>query len=379
MRIEILGSESLGVRGLCCLVEIKERKILIDTGIALGWSRYGFLPHPFQVAVGAQIREKIIKELKEATDVVFSHFDGDHVPLSNPNPYQLGVKEVRDSLSNTRIWAKGPEFSSLNQKRRRESLEAALGRDLPIAEGKEEGTLKFSFPVPHGGRKKEKGGVMMTRVEEGKEVFVHASDIQLLDEKTIEAIIYWKPTIVLASGPPLYLSFSSLSKIERERAWKNAVELSKNVSTLILDHHLLRSEGGREWLKKLALNSENRVLSAADFMKREPLLLEAWRKELYKELPVPERWHKDYAQGKVNFDSYRIKGWEVLKRKRKISGCEYYYSCPIKRFTEQGKLERYWIENYCLVSNRNCIRYQMEEKGQYHPDNMLPSGEIREI
>ena len=57
MKIRILGTESLGVRGLCCSVELKGRKILIDPGIALGWNRYGFLPHPFQVAVGARTRE----------------------------------------------------------------------------------------------------------------------------------------------------------------------------------------------------------------------------------------------------------------------------------------------------------------------------------
>jgi hypothetical protein len=93
---------------------------------------------------------------------------------------------------------------------------------------------------------------------------------------------------------------------------------------------------------------------------------------------VPAEWHQDYAQGKADFDFYRIKGWEILRKKAKINFCKWYYSCPIKRFTEQGKLERHWIENYCLVSNKNCIRYQMEERGEYHPDNMLPTGKIRE-
>jgi len=45
----------------------------------------------------------------------------------------------------------------------------------------------------------------MTRIEEGKEVFVHASDIQLFDDESVFSILTWQPTIVLASGPPLYL------------------------------------------------------------------------------------------------------------------------------------------------------------------------------
>ena len=57
--------------------------------------------------------------------------------------------------------------------------------------------------------------------------------------------------------------------------------------------------------------------------------------------------------------------------------CKWYYCCPIKFFVEAGKLERKWIDEYCLVGNKQCIRYQMEENGEYHPNNMLPNGEIR--
>lgn len=61
-----------------------------------------------------------------------------------------------------------------------------------------------------------------------------------------------------------------------------------------------------------------------------------------------------------------------------MSSCKWYSCCPIRRFTDEGKLERYWVDNYCLVGNKKCIRYRMEERGESHPDNMLPNGEIRE-
>lgn len=35
MKLEILGAESLGVRGLCCRVQVSERVIVIDPGAAL--------------------------------------------------------------------------------------------------------------------------------------------------------------------------------------------------------------------------------------------------------------------------------------------------------------------------------------------------------
>ncbi|MDA3898471.1 MAG: hypothetical protein PF482_20220, partial [Desulfobacteraceae bacterium] len=88
MKIEIIGAESLGVRGLCCFVAVADQKILIDPGIALGFLRKGRAPHPVQVAVDEVIREKIIQAWGLATDIVFSHFHGDHVPLADANPYQ---------------------------------------------------------------------------------------------------------------------------------------------------------------------------------------------------------------------------------------------------------------------------------------------------
>jgi predicted metallo-beta-lactamase superfamily hydrolase len=94
MDIEIVGAESLGVRGLCCVVNTRGRKILIDPGVALGYTRFRLLPHPIQVAVDERIQRRIIHEWATATDIVISHFHGDHVPLANANPYQLDIDKV---------------------------------------------------------------------------------------------------------------------------------------------------------------------------------------------------------------------------------------------------------------------------------------------
>ena len=377
MTIRILGAESLGVRGLCCSVELKNRKIVIDPGIALGWSRYGLKPHPFQVAVGAAVREQIVEELKDAGDVVFSHFHGDHCPLDDPNPYQLGMEQVQPALRSCRVWAKGPDSTPI-QRRRREGLAEAISRDLRNTEGLKKGPLAFSRPVPHGQPRAQENKVMMTRIEENGETFVHASDVQLLEEKTIEAILDWKPDVVLASGPPMYRYSSSSYHSLGQKAWQNTMRLSKGVDTVIIDHHLLRSEQGIRWLRKLQRTSPHSVYCAADFMKREPLFLEAWRKELYGWLPVDQDWHEEYRQGRADFDEYRSRGWEVLMSSGRIHPCKWYSCCPIKQYTDAGKLERYWIENYCLVGNKSCLRYQMEERHEHHPDNILPNGEIRE-
>jgi len=58
--------------------------------------------------------------------------------------------------------------------------------------------------------------------------------------------------------------------------------------------------------------------------------------------------------------------------------CKWYSLCPLRRFEKQGKLDNSWVQNYCNTDSnwKNCRRYQLEEKGQYHPDNMLPDGQI---
>ena len=58
--------------------------------------------------------------------------------------------------------------------------------------------------------------------------------------------------------------------------------------------------------------------------------------------------------------------------------CKWYSLCPLRRFEKQGKLDDIWAKNYCKTDSnwKKCKRYQFEEAGRYHPDNMLPDGKI---
>ncbi len=226
MNIEIIGTESFGVRGMCCFVETKSRKILIDPGIALGYMRYGLLPHPYQVAADERIQKKIIKKWSEATDIVISHFHGDHVPLADANPYQLDLKKLIGINPDVRIWTKALSHLSLTERKRAESFSSILNKDLIEAEGKKDGVLSFSKQVSHGDDKNNNVTVMMTKIEEDN-VFVHASDIQLFSSETVLKIIEWKPDIVFAGGPPLYLS-GRISQKQIDKAWSNAIRLSQD-------------------------------------------------------------------------------------------------------------------------------------------------------
>ncbi|MBN3040022.1 MAG: uracil-DNA glycosylase [Candidatus Omnitrophica bacterium] len=59
-----------------------------------------------------------------------------------------------------------------------------------------------------------------------------------------------------------------------------------------------------------------------------------------------------------------------------ISECKWYQFCPMKRYFEKGNLDKKWIESYCWRAGKDCLRYQMQENGRYHPDWMLPDGSI---
>ena len=58
--------------------------------------------------------------------------------------------------------------------------------------------------------------------------------------------------------------------------------------------------------------------------------------------------------------------------------CKWYPVCPIKRFVEEGRINKHWVETYCLGDNTRCVRYRKEEAGEYHPDWMLPDGTLDE-
>ena len=298
MQIEVIGAESLGVRGLCCVVTTRGHKIVIDPGVALGFRRHGLMPHPVQVIASERTKGLIIKALQDATDIVISHYHGDHIPLVDANPYQLSVERVAALCQSPKFWTKGIQDLSYNQAHRAKTLASSLGRILPVAEAMSSGPLTFSSPVPHGEKGGRGGSVMMTRIEEDGQVFVHASDIQMLNDTSIKQIISWQPNIVLASGPPVYLP--SLTLQEQEAALRRTLRLAKKVDTLILDHHLMRSKRGEQWLDYVSSLTGHRVVCAADFTGLHRNLLEAERILWYKRLPVPDGWHEAYTRGGID-------------------------------------------------------------------------------
>jgi len=97
------------------------------------------------------------------------------------------------------------------------------------------------------------------------------------------------------------------------------------------------------------------------------LFLAGDRKILPLAHPAVALYNPDFKQNLVkNYRKLRIL----------LEDCKWYPVCPMKRFYEEGNLDKKWIELYCKGDWKSCIRYQMEEKGKPHPDWMLPDGSI---
>ena len=56
--------------------------------------------------------------------------------------------------------------------------------------------------------------------------------------------------------------------------------------------------------------------------------------------------------------------------------CKWFQGCPMKSAFERGVLEEKYIIFYCKGDWNSCIRYQKEDAGIYHPDNMRQDGVI---
>lgn len=110
LRIICLGAESLGARSAACLVESGSRRIFIDPGVALGPRRSGLPPHPREQEAARSIRSEICDAAARATDIVASHYHGDHVPLAHPDPSQIVIADI-PLRTGVHFWCKGPAGS----------------------------------------------------------------------------------------------------------------------------------------------------------------------------------------------------------------------------------------------------------------------------
>lgn len=146
--------------------------------------------------------------------------------------------------------------------------------------------VRFVGPLFHGIEYARVGWVLAVVVERGGSKLIYSSDLQ---GPVIEDYAAWlvreDPGALILDGPPTYLFGYMLNRVNLSRAVENICFLVRETKAdpIILDHHLLREARYAERLAevyRLAKRTGKRVLTAAEWLGQEPLVLRAARGEL---------------------------------------------------------------------------------------------------
>jgi hypothetical protein len=308
IRVFPLAAESFGVRSMCSYVETPDVKILLDAGVSLAPNRFGLPPHPKEYEALAECRKKIAKAAEKAEVVTISHYHFDHhTPSYTDWCNNWSSEEVaRQIYEEKTVLAKSYKSKINFSQRRRGWMFAKTGgsyaKKLSYADGKAftfgETKLTFSQPVFHGPKNSQLGWLLMVTIEYNGERLLYTSDVQgPMDNASLKLILAQKPHAVIIGGPPTYLG-GLVNQENVKQGMQNLGRLAENVPLTILDHHLLRDEKWRQRSKPIfdsASKAGHKVLTAAEFSKKQNNLLEYQRKKLFEtEPPSPEfdKWMK---------------------------------------------------------------------------------------
>lgn len=292
MKIIPLAFESLGVRSMATFIET-DQKILVDPGTSLGPKRFGLPPWKTEFDALHETRADIQKYARLADIITISHYHHDHfTPFSLGRFLDSSPKYAEEIYQDKRLFIKSPE-SNINksqQGRARKLLKNLkdVNQDITYSDGNSfevgDTQISFSNALPHGSHGSKLGFLVALTIRFKNETVMHASDVQgPIYEETKNYILKENPDILILSGPPLYLVGFALSKQDVENARANLTDLCREISQVVVDHHLLRDLHCFDFIESVQEESENKLLVASKLIGKKPNLLEARRKEFYLE------------------------------------------------------------------------------------------------
>jgi len=289
MKIRPLAADSMGARSMATLVETPDVTVLIDPSVRLGPYRYDLPPHETEKARQKDLWQGIRDAAKTADVLTVSHYHYDHHNPQAPSVYRGKLTFLKD----------GKFHINRSQRERAGAFVRALKsypKEVQVADGNQMdfgGTeLLFSPALPHG-YNDELGYVVMTRIAQGPEVFVHTSDVLGPPLKEhLAFIVDAQPTVLYVDGPMTHMPENYPEEhTKRSISHLQRILRTTNVRTLILDHHVLRD---REWRTRMAAvfrageEHDVSVLTAAEFAGKAVDQLEANRDRLYGIEPTPK-------------------------------------------------------------------------------------------
>jgi len=319
LKIKILAGETLGTRSLCTVVETNEIKIMIDPGIALG-RRFGLYPHHVEYEKLYEGRKLIENESKECELICITHYHYDHyTPFFNSvdNEWTFASYESAEQIYKNKLVLIKDFENFINNSQRNRGLQ--FQKDLKKLNIKYKicdasklniGKLEISFskPVFHGEEHTPLGYVVMVLIKE-EEKLIFASDTEgPMNEEAFNIIKDEKPDYLIISGPPLYLVNYEVPMAKFEQGIRNLKKLTKHVKNIIVDHHLLRSQDAMKFIQKIklmGLENDCNVFLISEFMGKDIIMLEAYRKELYEKYP-PKKEFLDWVKSRKGLPPIKV-------------------------------------------------------------------------
>lgn len=275
MKVKLLAFDSFSVRSMATRVG----NILLDPGIAIGPSRYGLEPSKKELEALRKGRLLIMKELKTVKEVFISHYHYDHHPF--PGDKEFSYAAYKDKVVYAKDWHNKVNLSQRKRGYVFEKIAKPIAKEIIYADGKELSYV-FSPPVWHGKPNTRLGYVLMIVIKD----IVFAPDVQgPVAIETAKWIIEQNPKLLIIGGPPTYMLGYKFSHKDLEKAIENMKYIidHSSIKTIVVDHHLLRDLDYKHNFGEVFSYGEQKgviVETAAEFMNKKILQLEARRKEL---------------------------------------------------------------------------------------------------
>ncbi len=293
---------------MCTAVKTKDVSVLLDAGVALG-PRFGLMPHPREYGALQTARRRMEEAALYADVVTVSHYHNDHHTPSYLEPVWLGTSPAfAEKIYKGKVVLVKDSRRKINTAQRRRGWMfrqnvGKLAARLEVADGQsfEFGRTRLTFPgpVPHGEVGSELGWVLPCVVERSKDKVMFAPDVQgPVVQDTVKLILDEKPDLLIIGGPPTYLRGFKIADEFFKTALGKMQKLVESVETVVVDHHLLRDEGWKEFLepvRKAAERNGHRLVSAAELIDGPPEPLEYQRRRLYEE-EVPSSEFMQWAK-----------------------------------------------------------------------------------
>lgn len=290
MKVIPVSFDSLGARSMATLVETRKLNVFIDPGVALGPTRYSLPPNMYEFKELEKARKEILKISKKTQIIVITHYHYDH---HFPPDDELFEKIYKNKIIFTKHTEEKIHLSGRTRGRRFCKAVKKICKQLDFADGKEfdfnDIKINFSPGVWHGKVKSRVGTVVMACIQDKKQKLVHASDAQdLTDDEARDWVIKQNPDILILDGAITYMLGYRLSLKDFKHGQDNVmkvIEKCRNLKKIIYDHHLLRDIKYKERIKPVlekANKKKIKILTAAEFLGKKNLFLEAWRKEISK-------------------------------------------------------------------------------------------------